>query len=102
MSNAENVKIFFKGVVDRESVKKRYKALLKIYHPDNMNGDNDLVLAINEEYVARMNLGEHFSVLSNSVFKFFHPFSFVSSNSLSILNFGYLFSLSNYTFFSSY
>lgn len=50
MSNAENVKIFFKGVVDTESVKKRYKALLKIYHPDNMNGDNDLVLAINEEY----------------------------------------------------
>ena len=50
MSNAENVKIFFRGVNDTESVKKRYKALLKIYHPDNMNGDNDLVLAINEEY----------------------------------------------------
>lgn len=50
MSNAENVKIFFKGVCDTESVKKRYRALLKIYHPDNMNGDNDIVLAINEEY----------------------------------------------------
>ena len=50
MSNAENVKIFFRGVNDTESVKKRYRALLKIYHPDNMNGDNDLVLAINEEY----------------------------------------------------
>ena len=50
MSNAENVKIFFSGVNDTESVKKRYRALLKIYHPDNMNGDNDLVLAINEEY----------------------------------------------------
>ena len=50
MSNAENVKIFFRGVDDTESVKKRYRALLKIYHPDNMNGDNDLVLAINEEY----------------------------------------------------
>ena len=46
MSNAENVKIFFRGVNDTESVKKRYRALLKIYHPDNMNGDNDLVLAI--------------------------------------------------------
>ena len=50
MSNAENVKIFFRGVNDTESVKKRYRSLLKIYHPDNMNGDNDLVLAINEEY----------------------------------------------------
>ena len=50
MSNAENVKIFFRGVNDTESVKKRYRSLLKIYHPDNTNGDNDLVLAINEEY----------------------------------------------------
>ena len=50
MANAENVKIFFRGVDDTESVKKRYRALLKIYHPDNMNGDNALVLAINEEY----------------------------------------------------
>lgn len=50
MANAENVKIFFKGVVDTDSLKKRYKALLKIYHPDNMNGDNELLQAINTEY----------------------------------------------------
>lgn len=59
MSNAENVKIFFKGVNDTDSLKKRYKALLKIYHPDNMNGDNDLLLAIQEEYekLSRFYLG---------------------------------------------
>ena len=43
MSNAENVKIFFKGVEDTTSLKKRYKALLKIYHPDNMHGDKEPV-----------------------------------------------------------
>ena len=50
MADAENVKIFFKGVNDTDSVKKRYKDLLKIYHPDNTHGDNNIVLAINEEY----------------------------------------------------
>lgn len=50
MSNAENVKIFFKGVEDTTSLKKRYKALLKIYHPDNMHGDKELLQAINTEY----------------------------------------------------
>lgn len=59
MSNAENVKIFFKGVNDTDSLKKRYKALVKIYHPDNMNGDKDLLLAIQEEYerLSRFYLG---------------------------------------------
>ena len=50
MSNAENVKIFFKGVEDTTSLKKRYKALLKIYHPDNMHRDKELVQASNTEY----------------------------------------------------
>ena len=50
MSNAENVKIF---------LKKRYKALLKIYHPDNMHGDKELLQAINTEYerLSRFYLG---------------------------------------------
>ena len=70
MSNAENVKIFFRGVNDTESVKKRYKALLKIYHPDNMNGDNDLVLAINEEYerLLRFYLGTQHKSDNNSYY----------------------------------
>jgi DNA repair protein RadC len=59
MSNAENVKIFFRGVDDTESVKKRYRALLKIYHPDNMHGDKELLQAINTEYerLSRFYLG---------------------------------------------
>ena len=59
MSNAENVKIFFKGVEDTTSLKKRHKALLKIYHPDNMHGDKELLQAINTEYerLSRFYLG---------------------------------------------
>ena len=55
----DNVKIFFKGVEDTASLKKRYKALLKIYHPDNMHGDKELLQAINTEYerLSRFYLG---------------------------------------------
>lgn len=52
MSLSANAKIFFKGVDDSSSLKKRYRELLKIYHPDNMNGDNMLLQAINNEYDA--------------------------------------------------
>jgi curved DNA-binding protein CbpA len=50
MDIAANVSVFFKGVNDTESLRKRYKALQKIYHPDNMHGDSALITAINEEY----------------------------------------------------
>jgi DnaJ-class molecular chaperone len=53
MSISSNVKIFFKGVTDSASLKKRYKEITKIYHPDNMNGDEELVKAINQEYEAQ-------------------------------------------------
>ena len=42
--------IFFRGVNNMVALKKRYKDLLKIYHPDNVAGDNDILLKINEEY----------------------------------------------------
>lgn len=44
---------------DTASLKKRYKALLKIYHPDNMHGDKELLQAINTEYerLSRFYLG---------------------------------------------
>lgn len=45
-----NVKFFFQGVEDSVSLKKRYRDLIKIYHPDNMHGDNALLQAINKEY----------------------------------------------------
>ncbi len=50
MINSENIKMFFKGVDDSSSLKRRYKSLLKIYHPDNSNGDKAILQAINEEY----------------------------------------------------
>lgn len=50
MAYAENVKIFFRGVDDSASLKQRYKALMKIFHPDNSHGDKDLIQAINTEY----------------------------------------------------
>ena len=42
--------MFFRGVASQQSLKKRYKDLLKIYHPDNIDGDNLVILEINKEY----------------------------------------------------
>jgi len=42
--------LFFRGVGNQQSLKKRYKDLIKIYHPDNVDGDNSTVLEINKEY----------------------------------------------------
>ena len=42
--------LFFRGVSTQQSLKKRYKDLLKIYHPDNLDGDNSTVVEINKEY----------------------------------------------------
>src|SRR5574344_723071 len=43
-------RMFFLGVKDELSLKKRYRDLLKLYHPDNMNGDVNAMQAINKEY----------------------------------------------------
>ena len=42
--------MFFCGVNNEESLKKRYKDLIKIYHPDNQNGDKRTLQEINTEY----------------------------------------------------
>ena len=42
--------MFFSGVGSRQSLKKRYKDLIKIYHPDNLDGDKDTIQEINSEY----------------------------------------------------
>ena len=42
--------MFFVGVCDIDSLKKRYKELLKIYHPDNLSGDTSTIQEINSEY----------------------------------------------------
>jgi len=40
----------FKGISNPLLLKKRYKDLVKIYHPDNMAGDHELFKAITLEY----------------------------------------------------
>lgn len=42
--------MFFCGVDSEDSLKKRYKDLIKIYHPDNQNGDKTTLQEINTEY----------------------------------------------------
>lgn len=42
--------IWFKGVHSEEELTKRYKDLLKIYHPDNLTGDTEITKQIQEEY----------------------------------------------------
>lgn len=49
-SQIENAQIFFIGVETEKSLKKRYKDLLKIYHPDNLSGDTGTIQEINREY----------------------------------------------------
>ena len=42
--------LFFKGANHPLAVKKRYKELIKIYHPDNTDGDKNILQRINMEY----------------------------------------------------
>lgn len=41
---------FFGGVTEYASLKKRYKELMKIFHPDNQSGDSFTVACINKEF----------------------------------------------------
>lgn len=41
---------FFCGVDSQDTLKKRYKDLIKIYHPDNLCGDKHVLQEINAEY----------------------------------------------------
>lgn len=43
-------RIFFRGVNSELALKKRYRDLIKIFHPDNMNGDTISIQNINKEY----------------------------------------------------
>lgn len=49
-SNVVKGELFFVGVTDGESLKRRYKDLIKIYHPDNLAGDTGTLQEINREY----------------------------------------------------
>lgn len=45
----DNSKLFA-GVTSYLGLRKRYKDLLRIFHPDNMDGDNNMSLLIKDEY----------------------------------------------------
>lgn len=42
--------VLFQGVKSPLALKKRYRDLIKIFHPDNIAGDHEMVLRINEIY----------------------------------------------------
>lgn len=42
--------VFFHGVKSPMTLKKRYKDLTKIFHPDNLAGDTEVIQRINREY----------------------------------------------------
>lgn len=46
----EEMGVFFAGVKNQLALKKRYKDLLKIYHPDNLAGDKEMMQQISREY----------------------------------------------------
>ena len=52
-SQTDNIvhgEMFFSGVSTQKALKKRYKELIKIYHPDGESGDTATVAEINREY----------------------------------------------------
>ena len=48
--SSTEVGVLFAGVKNHLALKKRYKDLLKIFHPDNIAGDKAVVQEINKEY----------------------------------------------------
>lgn len=46
-------KVLFKGTTNLLTIRKRYKDLMKIFHPDNLCGDSEIVQLINNEYDRR-------------------------------------------------
>ena len=45
-----SVSVFFSGVKNMRMLRKRYRDLIKIFHPDNVSGDTGVIQKINEEY----------------------------------------------------
>ena len=49
-TSTDSVGVLFRGINGPLTLKKRYRELLKIFHPDNLSGDMDMVQMINKEY----------------------------------------------------
>ncbi|MBQ7358755.1 MAG: hypothetical protein IJW63_01515 [Lachnospiraceae bacterium] len=47
------ISVLFRGADNPLTLRKRYKDLMKIFHPDNLCGDAELVQLINQEYERR-------------------------------------------------
>lgn len=50
MYEQQETSVFFGGVNSLLALKKRYRDLMKIYHPDNITGDHETLLVIQREY----------------------------------------------------
>ncbi|MEH2942777.1 molecular chaperone DnaJ [Lachnospiraceae bacterium KK002] len=48
--DSSEAEMFFSGVNNELALKKRYKELIKIYHPDNLAGDTGTLQMINKTY----------------------------------------------------
>lgn len=48
--DADLAEVLFRGVKSPLALKKRYRDLIKMFHPDNIAGDHDMVLGINKAY----------------------------------------------------
>ncbi len=46
-------RFLFRGIDGSLALRKRYRDLLKIFHPDNLFGDEELVQMLNREYLRR-------------------------------------------------
>lgn len=52
-ASEEAIKLLFRGTNNSLALRKRYRDLVKIFHPDNLFGDEELVQMINREYMRR-------------------------------------------------
>jgi len=57
ITSEETVKRLFAGVNNPLALRKRHRDLVKIFHPDNLFGDAELVQMINREYLRRKEEG---------------------------------------------
>lgn len=51
--NTDIVEVLFRSVNNPLALRKRYRDLVKIYHPDNLFGDEELAQMINREFLRR-------------------------------------------------
>ncbi len=49
-ADEDGIRLFFSGVSNPLTLKKRYRDLIKIFHPDNVCGDTELLQRINKVY----------------------------------------------------